>query len=72
MLAIGNRDRVYLMDAAQSLADHGEPTRQGSRHRQNAPFQRMQTKELRRADSVIGQTLVIRLLTTLPGREQRR
>jgi crotonobetainyl-CoA:carnitine CoA-transferase CaiB-like acyl-CoA transferase len=30
--------------SAQWLADHEEPTRQGSRHRQNAPYQRMQTK----------------------------
>ncbi len=27
------------------LADHQEPTRQGSRHRQNAPYQRMATKD---------------------------
>jgi crotonobetainyl-CoA:carnitine CoA-transferase CaiB-like acyl-CoA transferase len=27
------------------LADHQEPTRQGSRHRQNAPYQRMRTKD---------------------------
>ena len=27
------------------LDDHEEPTRQGSRHRQNAPYQRMQTKD---------------------------
>ena len=27
------------------IADHEEPTRQGSRHRQNAPYQRMQTKD---------------------------
>jgi crotonobetainyl-CoA:carnitine CoA-transferase CaiB-like acyl-CoA transferase len=31
--------------SAQWLADHSEPTRQGSRHRQNAPYQRMQTKD---------------------------
>ena len=31
--------------SAQLLADHEEPTRQGSRHRQNAPYQRMQTKD---------------------------
>jgi crotonobetainyl-CoA:carnitine CoA-transferase CaiB-like acyl-CoA transferase len=31
--------------SAQWLADHEEPTRQGSRHRQNAPYQRMQTKD---------------------------
>ena len=27
------------------LADHKEPTRQGSRHRQNAPYQRFETKD---------------------------
>jgi crotonobetainyl-CoA:carnitine CoA-transferase CaiB-like acyl-CoA transferase len=31
--------------SASWLADHQEPTRQGSRHRQNAPYQRMQTKD---------------------------
>jgi hypothetical protein len=31
--------------SAQWLADHEEPTRQGSRHRQNAPYQRMQTQD---------------------------
>jgi crotonobetainyl-CoA:carnitine CoA-transferase CaiB-like acyl-CoA transferase len=31
--------------SAQWLADHVEPTRQGSRHRQNAPYQRMRTKD---------------------------
>jgi crotonobetainyl-CoA:carnitine CoA-transferase CaiB-like acyl-CoA transferase len=31
--------------SAQWLADHEEPTRQGPRHRQNAPYQRMQTKD---------------------------
>jgi len=31
--------------SAQWLADHEEPTRQGSRHRRNAPDRRMQTKE---------------------------
>ena len=31
--------------SSQWLADHEEPTRQGSRHRQNAPYQRMQTKD---------------------------
>jgi crotonobetainyl-CoA:carnitine CoA-transferase CaiB-like acyl-CoA transferase len=38
--AIGFSSRT----SAQWLADHEEPTRQGSRHRQNAPYQRMQTK----------------------------
>ena len=31
--------------SAQWLADHEEPTRQSSRHRQNAPYQRMQTRD---------------------------
>jgi crotonobetainyl-CoA:carnitine CoA-transferase CaiB-like acyl-CoA transferase len=31
--------------SAQWLADHQEPTRQGSRHRQNAPYQRMRTQD---------------------------
>jgi crotonobetainyl-CoA:carnitine CoA-transferase CaiB-like acyl-CoA transferase len=31
--------------SAQWLADHVEPTRQGSRHRQNAPYQRMRTAD---------------------------
>jgi crotonobetainyl-CoA:carnitine CoA-transferase CaiB-like acyl-CoA transferase len=31
--------------SAQWLADHEEPTRQGSRHRQNAPYQRMRTRD---------------------------
>jgi len=31
--------------SAQWLADREEPTRQGSRHRQNAPYQRTQTKD---------------------------
>src|SRR5690349_16165829 len=29
--------------SAQWLADYEKPTRQGSRHRQNAPYQRMKT-----------------------------
>jgi crotonobetainyl-CoA:carnitine CoA-transferase CaiB-like acyl-CoA transferase len=35
----------FCAGSAQWLADHAEPTRQGSRHRQNAPYQRMQTKD---------------------------
>ena len=31
--------------SAQWLVDHEEPTREGSRHRQNAPYQRMRTKD---------------------------
>src|ERR1700758_4094355 len=39
--AIGFSSRT----SAQWLADHEEPIRQGSRHRQNAPYQRMRTKD---------------------------
>jgi crotonobetainyl-CoA:carnitine CoA-transferase CaiB-like acyl-CoA transferase len=45
VLAIGNRDRFSSWTSAQWLADHEEPTRQGSRHCQNVPYQRMQTKD---------------------------
>jgi crotonobetainyl-CoA:carnitine CoA-transferase CaiB-like acyl-CoA transferase len=45
MLAIGDRDRLSSWTSAQWLADHEEPTRQGSRHRQNAPYQRVKTKD---------------------------
>ena len=31
--------------STQWLPDHEEPTRQGSHHRQNAPYQRMRTKD---------------------------
>jgi crotonobetainyl-CoA:carnitine CoA-transferase CaiB-like acyl-CoA transferase len=31
--------------SAQWLVDHQEPTREGSRHRQNAPYQRMRTQD---------------------------
>jgi crotonobetainyl-CoA:carnitine CoA-transferase CaiB-like acyl-CoA transferase len=31
--------------SAQWLVDHQEPTREGSRHRQNAPYQRFQTQD---------------------------
>jgi len=31
--------------SAQWLVDHHEPTREGSRHRQNAPYQRMRTQD---------------------------
>jgi crotonobetainyl-CoA:carnitine CoA-transferase CaiB-like acyl-CoA transferase len=31
--------------SAQWLVDHQEPTREGSRHRQNAPYQRFQTRD---------------------------
>ena len=41
MLAARNGNRLQLVDQRQWLADHEEPTRQGLRHRQNAPYQRM-------------------------------
>ena len=44
MLAAGDRDRLQLVDQREWLADHEEPTRQGSRHRQNAPYQRMRPR----------------------------
>ena len=30
---------------ARGPSDHQQPTRQGSRHRRNAPYQRVQTKD---------------------------
>jgi len=36
---------VSSWTSAQWLVDHHEPTREGSRHRQNAPYQRMRTQD---------------------------
>ena len=44
MLAAGDCIGFSSWTSAQWLADHEEPTRQGSRHRQNAPYQRMRMK----------------------------
>jgi hypothetical protein len=45
VLIIGNRDRPQLADLGPAVGDHKEPTRQESRHRQNAPYQRIQTRD---------------------------
>src|SRR2546423_1178175 len=42
---IGRRSCRAAIGFSSWLADREEPTRQGSRHRQNAPYQRMQTKD---------------------------
>ena len=45
ILAIGNTIGFSSWTSAQWPADYKEPTGQGSRHRQNAPNKRMQTKD---------------------------
>jgi crotonobetainyl-CoA:carnitine CoA-transferase CaiB-like acyl-CoA transferase len=47
------------------LADHEEPTRQGSRHRQNAPYQRMKTKDGYLMVGAAGQSLWARCAAAL-------
>ena len=54
---------------AQWLADHEEPTRQGSRHRQNAPYQRMKTKDGYLMVGAAGQSIWARLAAAL-GHEE--
>jgi crotonobetainyl-CoA:carnitine CoA-transferase CaiB-like acyl-CoA transferase len=63
--AIGSSSRT----SAQWLADHEEPTRQGSRHRQNAPYQRMQTKDGYLMVGVAGEAIWVRCAKALghPG-----
>jgi crotonobetainyl-CoA:carnitine CoA-transferase CaiB-like acyl-CoA transferase len=51
--------------SAQWLADHEEPTRQGSRHRQNAPYQRMKTKDGYLMIGVAGQAIWARCAAAL-------
>jgi crotonobetainyl-CoA:carnitine CoA-transferase CaiB-like acyl-CoA transferase len=51
--------------SAQWLADHEEPTRQGSRHRQNAPYQRMQTKDGYLMVGAAGEAIWVRCAKTL-------
>ena len=51
--------------SAQWLADHEEPTRQGSRHRQNAPYQRMQTKDAYLMVGAAGQAIWARCAKAL-------
>ena len=60
--------------SAQWLADHEEPTRQGSRHRQNAPYQRMRTKDGYLMVGAAGEAIwraVRRLWGTLNGARTR-
>jgi crotonobetainyl-CoA:carnitine CoA-transferase CaiB-like acyl-CoA transferase len=47
------------------LADRKEPTRQGSRHRQNAPYQRMRTKDGYLMVGAAGQSIWARCATAL-------
>ena len=51
------------------LADHEEPTRQGSRHRQNAPYQRMKTKDGYLMVGAAGQSIWGRCAEALGHRE---
>jgi crotonobetainyl-CoA:carnitine CoA-transferase CaiB-like acyl-CoA transferase len=51
--------------SAQWLADREEPTRQGSRHRQNAPYQRMRTKDGYLMVGAAGQTIWTRCAEAL-------
>ncbi len=58
--------------SAQWLADHEEPTRQGSRHRQNAPYQRMQTKDGYLMIGAAGEAIWQRCAAALGHPEWRR
>jgi crotonobetainyl-CoA:carnitine CoA-transferase CaiB-like acyl-CoA transferase len=51
--------------SAQWLADHKEPIRQGSRHRQNAPYQRMRTKDGYLMIGAAGQSIWMRCAAAL-------
>src|ERR1700756_3825126 len=51
--------------SAQWLADHEEPTRQGSRHRQKAPHQRMKTKDGYLMIGAAGQPIWVRCAEAL-------
>jgi crotonobetainyl-CoA:carnitine CoA-transferase CaiB-like acyl-CoA transferase len=51
--------------SAQWLVDHQEPTREGSRHRQNAPYQRMQTQDGYLMIGAAGQAIWERCATAL-------
>ena len=55
--------------SAQWLADHQEPTRQGSRHRQNAPYQRMRTKDGYLMIGAAGESIWERCAAALGHRE---
>jgi crotonobetainyl-CoA:carnitine CoA-transferase CaiB-like acyl-CoA transferase len=51
--------------SAQWLVDHKEPTREGSRHRQNAPYQRMATKDGYLMIGAAGQSIWVRCAEAL-------
>ena len=51
--------------SAQWLFDHQEPTRQGSRHRQNAPYQRMRTKDGYLMIGAAGESIWVRCAAAL-------
>jgi crotonobetainyl-CoA:carnitine CoA-transferase CaiB-like acyl-CoA transferase len=57
--------------SAQWLADHEEPTRQGSRHRQNAPYQRMRTGDGYLMIGAAGQSIWVRCAEALGHKEWR-
>jgi crotonobetainyl-CoA:carnitine CoA-transferase CaiB-like acyl-CoA transferase len=58
--------------SAQWLADREEPTRQGSRHRQNAPYQRMKTKDGYLMIGAAGEAIWQRCAAALGHPEWRR
>jgi crotonobetainyl-CoA:carnitine CoA-transferase CaiB-like acyl-CoA transferase len=57
--------------SAQWLVDHHEPTREGSRHRQNAPYQRMRTRDGYLMIGAAGQAIWERCATALGHAEWR-
>ena len=58
--------------SAQWLADHEEPMRQGSRHRQNAPYQRMKTSDGYLMIGAAGEAIWQRCAAALGHPEWRR
>jgi crotonobetainyl-CoA:carnitine CoA-transferase CaiB-like acyl-CoA transferase len=58
--------------SAQWLADREEPTRQGSRHRQNAPYQRMRTRDGHLMVGAAGEAIWVRCAEALGHPEWRR
>src|SRR5437667_10533467 len=51
------------------LTDHEEPTRQGSRHRQNAPYQRMRTADGYLMIGAAGEPIWVRCAEALGHKE---
>ena len=52
------------------LTDHEEPTRQGSRHRQNAPYQRMRTADGYLMIGAAGESIWVRCAEALGHKER--